>query len=160
MSRTTSSRLARARVGWAIAGAMLAVSGDGALSTFSMSPGGASTSVVRITVAGLKSDAGRVRVAVFATAEVWLKKAQYTRVLEINGRQAAWLLEDVPYGEYAIAVYHDENANGRLDKNLVGMPSEPYGFSNNARRTFGAPTWEKARFPVASPSLEVAVSVK
>lgn len=45
---------------------------------------------------------------------------------------------------YAVAVYHDENNNEKLDKNMFGMPTERYGFSNNARGTFSAPSFEEA----------------
>ncbi|MEK8015864.1 MAG: DUF2141 domain-containing protein [Candidatus Parabeggiatoa sp.] len=47
---------------------------------------------------------------------------------------------------YAIAAYHDANGNEKLDKNFFGIPKEGYGFSNNARGTFGPPSFEKAAF--------------
>mgnify|MGYP003572328091 CR=1 FL=1 len=47
---------------------------------------------------------------------------------------------------YAIAAYHDANGNQELDKNFFGVPKEGYGFSNNARATFGPPSFEKAAF--------------
>lgn len=52
--------------------------------------------------------------------------------------------KDVPPGEYAIAVYHDENQNQKLDSNLIGMPKEGYGFSKDAMGSFGPPSFEKA----------------
>lgn len=48
--------------------------------------------------------------------------------------------------KYAIAVYHDINNNQRLDKNILGMPIEKYGFSNDARGTFGPPSFESTYF--------------
>jgi len=54
--------------------------------------------------------------------------------------------EDLPPGEYAIRIMHDVNSNDELDANFVGMPTEPYAFSNNARGMFGPATWEDARF--------------
>jgi uncharacterized protein (DUF2141 family) len=111
-------------------------------------------------VAGLKSDAGQVRVAVFAARERWLKDAAYARILDIESRRCEWLIPDVPYGEYAVAVFHDENGNGRNDRGLFGLPKEPYGFSNNARRKLGAPRWEQAKFAVTSGAAEVEVEVK
>jgi uncharacterized protein (DUF2141 family) len=47
---------------------------------------------------------------------------------------------------YAIAAYHDANGNEKLDENFFGIPKEGYGFSNNARGTFGPPSFEKAAF--------------
>ena len=55
-------------------------------------------------------------------------------------------LSDLPAGQYAVSCYHDLNGNGVLDKNWFGIPSEPYGFSNDARPSFRAPTWEESRF--------------
>lgn len=43
-------------------------------------------------------------------------------------------------GSYAIAAYHDANNNQKLDKSFMGVPTENYGFSNNARGTFGPPS--------------------
>lgn len=49
-------------------------------------------------------------------------------------------------GEYAVRVMHDRNGNGELDTNVVGMPTEPWGFSNDAAGSFGPPAWDDARF--------------
>lgn len=54
-------------------------------------------------------------------------------------------IPSLPAGDYAVACYHDVNGNGRIDKNLLGIPTEPYGFSNNARPRFRAPTWDEAK---------------
>jgi len=48
-------------------------------------------------------------------------------------------------GQYAIKVFHDENANGELDINFLGIPKESYGFSNHARGRFGPPPFAEAR---------------
>jgi uncharacterized protein (DUF2141 family) len=52
----------------------------------------------------------------------------------------------LPAGTYALRVMHDRNGNQTLDSNLVGMPTEPWGFSNNAAGSFGPPGWDDARF--------------
>ena len=57
---------------------------------------------------------------------------------------------DLPIGNYAISVYHDANRNGKLDKNMFGAPTEYYGFSNNARSLFSAPSFEACK--VALPN--------
>jgi uncharacterized protein (DUF2141 family) len=51
-------------------------------------------------------------------------------------------------GEYTIAMFHDVNSNGELDKGMFGQPTEPYGFSNNARETFSEPSLEDQKFTV------------
>jgi uncharacterized protein (DUF2141 family) len=55
----------------------------------------------------------------------------------------------LPAGSYAVAVYHDKKNNKNLEKNYLGIPTEAYGFSNNARRTFSAPSFEEASFMVS-----------
>ena len=57
-------------------------------------------------------------------------------------------------GSYAIRVMHDRNGNGQLDSNLVGMPTEPWGFSNDASGAFGPPAWEDARFELAGVTVQ------
>jgi uncharacterized protein (DUF2141 family) len=53
-------------------------------------------------------------------------------------------------GTYAVAVVHDENGNGRLDKNLLGVPSEGYGVSHNRTYALSSSKWEESRFSVTS----------
>lgn len=113
-----------------------------------------------ITVVGLETADGQVRVAVFDARERWLKKGTYSRLLAIDGRTCQWRIEDVPYGEYGIAAFHDRNGNGKNDRNFLGIPKEPYGFSNDARPKLRAPRWEEAAFAVGAPSTEVVVEVR
>jgi uncharacterized protein (DUF2141 family) len=64
----------------------------------------------------------------------------------IVNRRATCLFEDVPPGEYAVAVFHDENGNNDLDRNFLGIPSEGTGASNDARGFMGPPPYDGARF--------------
>ncbi|MCD4719336.1 MAG: DUF2141 domain-containing protein [Desulfobacula sp.] len=66
----------------------------------------------------------------------------------------------LPYGEYAIKVYHDENGNHELDTRIFGIPVERYGFSNNARGTFGPPEYEEALFNLNSPKKEITITLQ
>lgn len=62
-------------------------------------------------------------------------------------------LRHLPDGSYAISAFLDTNANGELDRNLVGMPTEPYGFSNNARGAFGPPSFQSAMFALEAGTI-------
>ncbi len=66
----------------------------------------------------------------------------------------------VPYGEYAVKVYHDENTNDEMDTLMFGIPSEKYGFSNNARGTFGPPAFGDAKFKVKSAEHQISITVE
>ena len=73
-------------------------------------------------------------------------------------RTGACRFEGLAPGEYAVAVMHDENGNGKMDFGLFGIPREGYGFSNNHTHALSAPTWEESRFRVGpgdDPVLEV-----
>jgi len=66
------------------------------------------------------------------------------------------VLTDVPAGQYAVSVFHDENLNEKLDKNFMGIPKEGYGASNNPGRKMRAPTFDEACFShQADQSLEI-----
>lgn len=67
---------------------------------------------------------------------------------------------NVAPGRYALRVMHDKNANGKLDTNLLGIPTEPYGFSNDAAGSFGPPDFEAAAFEVGDAPLHVKVTLQ
>ena len=121
--------------------------------------GGQATVIVKVT--GLRSEKGQVRIAIFNSAEKWLgEQPVYSSTINVDSQAVIWKINDVPYGDYGIAVFHDENRNGKMDKNLLGIPLEPYGFSNNLRVTFGPPKWEKAKFVVKNSTTDVSIEVK
>jgi len=101
-----------------------------------------------ITVIGFESDEGKVMIALFNSEEGYSETGEkYNSIgMEIKNSQAEWIIEELPFGEYAIKLYHDENGNGKMDKNMLGIPSEDYGFSNNATGSFGPADYEDAKF--------------
>jgi uncharacterized protein (DUF2141 family) len=113
-----------------------------------------------IEIVGLKSSVGQVRIAVFDSEEGWLKTAVRSKILDLESTECRWIVGGIPPGEYGLAIFHDRNANGKNDRNLLGIPKEPYGFSNNVRASFGPPKWSKSRFEVVAPSSEVRIEVK
>ena len=68
-------------------------------------------------------------------------------------------VRNVKPGAYAIAVFHDTNGNGKLDRSLIGLPSEPYGFSNDVGRR-GAPDFEAAKIVVREPLTTIVVPIR
>ncbi|NOX33623.1 MAG: DUF2141 domain-containing protein [Deltaproteobacteria bacterium] len=66
----------------------------------------------------------------------------------------------LPYGEYALKVFHDENGNNELDTRIFGIPTERYGFSNNARGTLGPPEYEEAVFKLYSPKKKITITIQ
>ena len=68
-------------------------------------------------------------------------------------------IRNVKPGSYSIAVFHDVNGNGQLDRSFIGLPNEPYGFSNDVGRR-GPPNFEAARIVVKEPATTVVIPVR
>jgi uncharacterized protein (DUF2141 family) len=71
---------------------------------------------------------------------------------EGESNTARVVFHDIAPGRYAVAAFQDSNRNGKLDKNLFGVPTEPYGFSRDARGRMGPPSFEAAAFEVTLDS--------
>jgi len=69
--------------------------------------------------------------------------------VKVTGQTVVYTFKDVPFGTYAIAIFHDTNSNGKLDKNFLGIPKEGYAFSNNVFGTFGPPDFKDTSFELA-----------
>lgn len=110
-----------------------------------------------VRVLDFESDAGKVNIALFDSAESFTRTAVRSAIRPIEGLEAEWRVEGLPAGDYAIALFHDENGNGKLDKKIFGLPREPYAFSNGARIRFGPPKWEKARFTYAGDESTIEI---
>jgi uncharacterized protein (DUF2141 family) len=101
-----------------------------------------------ITVKGVRSADGAVFLAVYDSDTSFMKvpQAKTTRRMNASKGDLKVVIHDLPAGKYAIAGYHDENGNGKLDTNALGIPEEGYGFSNDARGMFGPPKFSEAVF--------------
>jgi uncharacterized protein (DUF2141 family) len=80
--------------------------------------------------------------------------------IPIDKNTATVIFNDLLFGEYAIKAFHDEDANEDLNTNILGIPVEDYGFSNNARGLFGPPSWEDAKFRFGDDSIIVEIVIK
>ncbi len=77
----------------------------------------------------------------------------------IKGWRAVAVFKGLKPGRYALAVYHDENANGEFDQFIFGLPLEDYGFSNGATVFFGPPSYEAAAVTVPAEGLRITIRV-
>lgn len=105
---------------------------------------------IHVQVLGIRNSIGTVACALFESPDgfptEFLRSATNVMVIKIRKAQARCAFEDIPPGTYAIAAIHDENMNGELDTNWLGVPKEGYGFSNDAKASFGAPSFSAASF--------------
>jgi uncharacterized protein (DUF2141 family) len=92
-----------------------------------------------IEITGIKNDVGKIMLQLLDGKEVTVNQAMG----DIKDGKSTISIRDLKPGKYAIRYFHDENSNGKLDTNTFGIPKEGYGFSNNAKGSFGPPAFEK-----------------
>lgn len=91
---------------------------------------------------------GDLMIAVYDPSSPWLKQPlRGLRQAAVAGTMTVQV-PDLPDGDYAVSLFVDRNANGKLDSNAIGVPTEPYAFSNDAAGNYGPPAFEQARFSV------------
>jgi uncharacterized protein (DUF2141 family) len=118
---------------------------------------------LRVTVVAPEGATGRVGFALFDGAASFGGEGppRQKRFLDLDAAgRATWRVEGLAPGRYAVKAYHDANANGELDKGAFGAPSEPYGFSRNARGRFGPPAWDDASFALGSAGLALEITLQ
>ena len=116
--------------------------------TFILLFSGVKTHKLSIHISGISKIKGSLFIAIFrATDDFPVFGKQFKGIVkEVEGKSQNYNFDNLPEGEYALAIYQDVNRNKILDKNLLGIPTEIYGFSNNARRNFSAPSFQEAKF--------------
>jgi len=120
------------------------------------------TGNLNVIVEGLKNDHGIIWIGLYNSSDSWNDKQEKFKsaLLEVKNHEAEWLIENIPFGEYAVKLYHDENEDGQMNTNFIGMPKESYGFSNNVMGKFSPPKFEKAKFLFDSKNLSIRIKVK
>lgn len=111
-----------------------------------------------VTVTNIQTSKGKISFGLFRREDSFpIKGKQFKGVfVETTKSKTKYTFHDLDKNDYAVAVFHDENNNGILDKNLVGAPTEAYGFSRNARAMFSAPSFEEAKITLTDDkSIEI-----
>ena len=135
----------------------------GAAALALLAPAFAPAADLVVRVEGVRSAEGDIRVAVHRRAD-GVDFPDPAGIVKAAMRPAAkagdLVFAGLAPGEYAIAAFHDEDRDGDLNTNLLGMPTEGYGFSNEARGTFGPPGFDAAAFTIKAGEDRPAVTVK
>ena len=119
-------------------------------------------SLIHVEIDGLRNDKGQVLCALFSSAADFPKnsdKAIAHAKSRISEGHAVCEFPGVTPGRYAVSVFHDENSNGKMDTNFVGIPREGVGASKNARGHFGPPKFEDGAFRYPGGCLDLAVTI-
>ena len=116
---------------------------------------------ISIEIKGIPNEKGNIFIALFRQKDDFptFGKQYIGKIIPVTGKKMSYTFETLAEGKYAIAIFHDENKNGKLDKNYLGIPTEAYGFSNNARRAFSAPSFEEAELNLKS-DLNTTITLK
>lgn len=116
---------------------------------------------IHVDVPNIANSDGAVACALFSSPEgfpdQFMRFAERIVMTRVRGEEAGCDFLDVEPGSYALAVIHDANLNGELDTNLLGMPSEGYGFSSGAEAAFSAPSFSDARFQYDGQRLDLTI---
>jgi uncharacterized protein (DUF2141 family) len=115
-----------------------------------------------VNISGFPSSDGFAMVTLSNSEESY-EGGQTVAVAKAKARvvdqKAQVIFTNLPYGGYGVSLYHDENTNGEMDKNLMGIPKEVYGFSNNAKGFFGKPSYKDVVFQLNSPEKQITIKL-
>ena len=117
---------------------------------------------VTVVVTALASTQSVVKLNFYNAPEKFLKDGQqaFRLVVRPDGKSEITVPVELAVGEWAVALTQDTNNNDKLDKNFLGIPTEPYAFSNNVRPRFAPPKFEECKFTVAGPGKVVNIALK
>ncbi len=125
-------------------------------------PMSASAAELVVRISGLSEPLGQVGCSLFAGATGFPMDNTGARVqwVAADAKGVSCRFDDVPEGSYAVSIGHDLNGNKRVDTNFIGIPTEQWGVSRNARPSLRAPRFEEAVFKVDAGAGDVAIDIK
>ena len=105
---------------------------------------------LEVEIIGFENDKGTAMVGLYNTKESFLRTGIKSAKTIVKNKKTYAVFTNLKSGEYAVSMYHDENANGKLDSNFMGIPKEDYGTSNDAKGFMGPPKYDDAKFTLSS----------
>ncbi|MBF9236343.1 DUF2141 domain-containing protein [Hymenobacter sp. BT683] len=125
-------------------------------------PRAAENQSITVVVSALVSTTSTVKLYFYNTREGFLKSGKwaFSKAVKPEGKREFTLPVELPKGEWAVAITQDLNNNDKVDKNFIGIPTEPYAFSNNIRPTVAAPGFDECKFTVDGPGKVVSIVLK
>ncbi len=123
----------------------------------------AQTGSIVVNISGIKNNKGVIQIGLYnSEASFPIYEKNFKGVFsKANTSGVKHTFTDIPVGTYAIAVWHDENEDKKMNRNIFGAPKESYGFSNNIYGTFGPPKFEKVSFKVeAENEIKIQINIE
>lgn len=115
---------------------------------------------LEVTVKNIKGTKGTIRIGLFTTEADFLKNAVTGKVVDANGSEVKVVFDDLPAGDYAVSVIHDENGNEKLDTKAMGIPKEGFAFGNNAMGSFGPPKFDQVKIKLEGKPVQQVITMK
>jgi uncharacterized protein (DUF2141 family) len=122
------------------------------------------TGIVMVELSGLQAATGNIYIAVYDSDSTWLgdEAVMHQKVViaeSLDGELVRTELQ-LPLGDYALSAFYDQNDDGELDTNFIGMPKEPIGLSNNAVGKFGLPSYSDAVFSLGAAPIVQSIIMR
>lgn len=114
---------------------------------------------LKVDVQNVRVQKGIVYIALFRAGKEFPEGKPIEGKRLAAGGKSVQTLFSVEPGDYAIAIYHDENGNGKMDKRMFGIPKEPYGFSNNFKPVMSAPKFGDCKFSVGNAGKAISIEL-
>ena len=117
---------------------------------------------VTVEIHGIDKHEGSIVVRLYDSKKSWLKDAAHETSMELDAAAASDVVEvpmSVPAGEYAVHVYHDLDANGKMKTNFIGIPKEPTGVSRDAKGKMGPPKFKDAVLTVGTDAMTIPINL-
>lgn len=118
-------------------------------------------SAAKLQITNIRSVEGNMMIALFNSEQSWTAhKPVQARVIPVTSTDFEAVFENLEPGTYGVKVFQDVNADGKLNTKLMGIPKEPYAFSNDAPVRFGPPKWEDAQFEIKAGETQHSLTLK
>jgi uncharacterized protein (DUF2141 family) len=120
------------------------------------------TGDMTVVITGIENNKGNIQIGLFNSEDSYKGKKKKFKgaVIKVENEKVIWELKDIPYGNYAIKAFHDENGDDKINTNFLGIPTEKYGFSNNPSVFFGAPGYSKTKFVFDKVDEKIEIKLK
>ena len=115
---------------------------------------------LQVEVENVRNGRGAVRVTVCPRADFLQPHCPWSASVPARAPAVSVTVHDIPPGVYAVQAHHDENGNGRIDRNLLGMPTEGIGFSRDAPFRFGPPSFADAAIALPEAGARIVLRLR
>jgi uncharacterized protein (DUF2141 family) len=115
---------------------------------------------LKLKITNIKDADGAIFIAVYTDAKTYMKERFAEAIVPVKDKGIVETEIEIPKGKYAVTIFHDVNGDSELNTNFMGIPKEPYGFSNNPKSSFGPPNFKEASFDFTEDGQQIEIVLK